>query len=44
MNQPNRLTGHTALTTANDAEEALLRVQGRPAPTTKPQTFAAVAA
>ncbi|MGW5989458.1 hypothetical protein ACWFRT_13770 [Streptomyces anulatus] len=38
MNQRSRITGQTAHTTSNDAEEALRRVQGRPAPTTNPRT------
>lgn len=33
MNQRSRIAGQTAATTSNDAEEALRRVQGRPAPT-----------
>ncbi|WP_275424325.1 hypothetical protein [Streptomyces parvus] len=38
MNQRSRIAGQTAATTSNDAEEALRRVQGRPAPTAKPRT------
>ncbi|MFE9461687.1 hypothetical protein [Streptomyces californicus] len=33
MDQRSRITGQTAATTSNDMDEALRRVQGRPAPT-----------
>lgn len=43
MNQRSRITGHTAPTTpSNDMDEALRRVQGRPAPIAKPRTTKAV--
>ncbi len=45
VNQRSRITGQTAPTTSNDMDEALRRVQGRPAPTTSPRlTATAVAA
>lgn len=40
MNQRSRITGQAAHTTSNDMDEALRRVQGRPAPTTKPRALA----
>ncbi|MFF2731805.1 hypothetical protein ACFVS9_28340 [Streptomyces sp. NPDC058008] len=44
MNQRSRITGHTAPTTpGNDMDEALRRVQGRPAPTSRPRDTKAVA-
>lgn len=42
MKQPNRSSGPAAHTTANDMDEALRRVQGRPAPTTGPRAPKAV--
>lgn len=43
MDQRSRTSGHTAVTTRNQADEALRRAQGRPAPIAKPrpQTVAA---
>lgn len=43
VNQRSRTTGHTAPTTSNDMDEALRRVQGRPAPTSAPRTLAVAA-
>ncbi|MFJ9988533.1 hypothetical protein ACIQUD_31750 [Streptomyces globisporus] len=43
MNQRSRITGHTTATTSNDMDEALRRVQGRPAPTSAPRTTAVAA-
>lgn len=43
MNQRSRIAGQTAAATSNDAEEALRRVQGRPAPTSTPRTMAVAA-
>lgn len=54
VNQRSRITGHTAPTTpahaeaisqypGNDMDEALRRVQGRPAPTSTPRTTAVAA-
>ncbi|MFI9194175.1 hypothetical protein ACIG0A_33355 [Streptomyces californicus] len=43
MNQRSRITGQTAATTSNDMDEALRRVQGRPAPTSTPRTLAVAA-
>ncbi|MEV2259187.1 hypothetical protein AB0J13_11065 [Streptomyces anulatus] len=44
MNQRSRITGQTAHTTSNDMDEALRRVQGRPAPTTNPRLTATAVA
>ncbi|MEU5490338.1 hypothetical protein AB0G98_21685 [Streptomyces sp. NPDC020196] len=44
MSQPSLTTGRPAPTTpGNDMDEALRRVQGRPAPTAKPRAEKAVA-
>lgn len=43
VNQRSRITGQTAPTTSNDMDEALRRVQGRPAPTTTPRALAVAA-
>ncbi len=44
VNQRSRITGQTAATTSNDMDEALRRVQGRPAPTTSPRLTATAVA
>ncbi len=43
VDQRSRITGQTAATTSNDMDEALRRVQGRPAPTSTPRTLAVAA-